>query len=115
MLPRSQPEPLTQSTSTSTPLSGSRCITLADVFPPPKLVMRRSEPRRFKRYSSRSGSLRDRAFPASQTLARRLGMAVLPGGVLLRLECPRDLGGLPIVHQHHGPTVPAPAARPRGA
>src|SRR5437016_2029619 len=112
MLPRSPPEPLTQSTSTSTPLSGSRCITLADVFPPPKLVMRRSEPRRFERYSSRSGSLRDRAFPASQRLARRLGMDVLPGGVLLRLECPVDLGGLLIVDHHHGPDAPARDDRP---
>src|SRR6266446_7526367 len=106
MLPRSPPEPLTQSTSTSTPLSGSRCITLADVFPPPKLVMRRSEPRRFERYSSRSGSLRDRAFPASQRLARRLGMDLLRVE-LLRVECPVDVGGLRIVDHHHRPDAPA--------
>ena len=57
MLPRSPPEPFTHSTSTAAPLSGSVMPILAEVLPPPKLVMRRSEPSRLERYSSRSGSL----------------------------------------------------------
>jgi hypothetical protein len=50
MLPMSPPEPLTHSTCTSAPVSGSFAATLAEVLPPPKLVIRRSEPSRFDRY-----------------------------------------------------------------
>ena len=56
MDPRSPPEPLTQSTSTVSPVSGSAAGSLADVLPPPKLVMRRSDPRRLERYRSSSSS-----------------------------------------------------------
>ncbi len=41
---RSPPEPFTQSTSTSAPVSGSFSISFDDVFPPPVLVSVRSSP-----------------------------------------------------------------------
>ncbi len=49
ILPRSPPLPLIHKTSSCFPLSGSTCWIFELVFPPPKLVMRRSEPSRFDR------------------------------------------------------------------
>ena len=49
ILPRSPPEPLTQITSTFSPVSGSVSMILELVLPPAKLVMRRSDPSRFDR------------------------------------------------------------------
>ena len=69
--PRSPPEPLTQSTSTVSPVRGSTAGSLADVFPPPKLVIRRSDPRRLERYCSSSSSERVAAWFASHWFAIR--------------------------------------------
>ena len=49
MDPRSPPEPFTHRTVASWPVSGSFWMTFAEVFPPPKFVIRRSEPSRFER------------------------------------------------------------------
>ena len=50
---RSPPDPLTHSTSTASPVSGSVSEYFDDVLPPPVFVMRRSCPSRFDRYTSR--------------------------------------------------------------
>src|SRR5206468_10888307 len=61
---RSPPLPFTASTRTDSPVNGSGRVNFELVLPPPKLVMRRSAPRRFDRYlRSSSGSLA--RFPAS--------------------------------------------------
>ena len=46
---KSPPEPFTQSTSCSFPVSGSFSVSLAEVLPPPVLVTRWSEPSRLLR------------------------------------------------------------------
>src|SRR5882672_8271966 len=46
---RSPPEPFTQRTSTSAPVSGSFSTSFDDVFPPPVLVRARSSPSLFER------------------------------------------------------------------
>src|SRR5271156_4336290 len=55
MLPRSPPEPFTHRTFLVSPSSGSTWSSFELVLPPPKLVMRRSEPSRFDRYRNSSG------------------------------------------------------------
>ena len=47
MEPMSPPDPFTHSTSTVSPVSVSLIGSFEDVLPPPKFVMRLSEPRRF--------------------------------------------------------------------
>src|SRR5437588_6214899 len=70
MLPISPPLPLIQSTLCSLPSSGSRSAILALVLPPPKFVIRRSDPRRFERYLSSSASLNLRAISSSHRSSR---------------------------------------------
>src|ERR1700689_1297998 len=53
MDPKSPPDPLTYSTSTVSPVNGSRSRSFADVLPPPKLVTVKSDPNRLDRYRSR--------------------------------------------------------------
>src|SRR5690348_11003478 len=55
MLPRSPPLPFTHSTDLVFPSTGSTCSSFELVLPPPKFVIRRSEPSRFDRYRSSSG------------------------------------------------------------
>src|SRR5579864_2015186 len=55
MEPRSPPEPFTHRILRVAPSSGSIWSSLELVLPPPKLVMRRSDPRRFDLYLSSSG------------------------------------------------------------
>src|SRR4051812_46699909 len=85
MLPRSPPEPFTHSTSTCSPLSGSAIMILAEVFPPPKFVMRRSDPSRFERYSSSSGSL----MPAASCSSHRdaIGSFFVSLSALIQSPC----------------------------
>ena len=47
-------------------VSGSVAVSFAEVLPPPKLVMRRSLPSRFDRYSRRPESSREVACSSSQ-------------------------------------------------
>jgi len=48
MLPRSPPDPFTHSTCFTNPSTGSTCSSFELVFPPPKLVIRRSLPSKFE-------------------------------------------------------------------
>src|SRR6185295_7140456 len=68
MVPRSPPDPLTHSTSTSAPVSGSFSLILAEVLPPPKLVMRLSLPSRLERYKRSSAGESRAACASSQPL-----------------------------------------------
>src|SRR5262245_36350956 len=63
---RSPPLPLTAITRTGSPVNGSGSVNFELVFPPPKLVMRRSAPSRLDRYlSSSSESSTHRAASSS--------------------------------------------------
>src|ERR1700729_1205821 len=55
MLPKSPPLPFTQRTCFVLPSSGSTCSSFELVFPPPKFVIRRSDPSKFDRYLKSSG------------------------------------------------------------
>src|SRR5260221_12241814 len=77
---RSPPLPFTASTRTGSPVSGSGSVNFELVLPPPKLVMRRSAPRRFDRYfRSPSGSAASAA--ASARLQRFCRYLVAGGAV----------------------------------
>src|SRR5205814_6224550 len=66
ILPTSPPLPLIHRILRSEPSSGSRSFIFELVLPPPKFVMRRSEPRRLERYRSSSASLNLRSICSSQ-------------------------------------------------
>src|ERR1700729_4591211 len=66
MLPKSPPLPFTQRTCFVLPSSGSTCSSFELVFPPPKFVIRRSDPNRFDRYLRSSGSSSFDATASSQ-------------------------------------------------
>src|SRR4051794_15306952 len=70
MLPRSPPLPFTHKIFTVWPVRGSTSSILELVLPPAKLVMRRSEPSRFERYRSKSGSSSLSATAGSQRSSR---------------------------------------------
>src|SRR6266702_1406822 len=70
MLPRSPPLPFTQRICFVFPSSGSTCSSFELVFPPPKFVIRRSEPSRFDRYLSNSGASSFAAIASSQRSSR---------------------------------------------
>src|SRR6266851_9468238 len=70
MLPRSPPLPFTQRICFVFPSSGSTCSSFELVFPPPKFVIRRSEPSRFDRYLSNSGASSFAATASSQRSSR---------------------------------------------
>src|SRR5208283_3325467 len=63
--PRSPPLPFTASTRTDLPLNGSGSSILELVFPPPKLVMRKSAPSRFERYRKRASGLPANVSPSA--------------------------------------------------
>src|SRR5918999_6179532 len=71
---RSPPLPFTASTRSGVPVSGSGSSNLELVLPPPKLVIRRSAPRRFERYLRRSSGApaRDAASRSSHRSRRNL-------------------------------------------
>src|SRR6202046_5613749 len=81
MLPRSPPLPFTHRTETSLPVSGSFITTLELVLPPPKFVILRSEPSRFERYRSSSGSSIAAASSVSQRSSRYCNLVALCNGV----------------------------------
>src|SRR5882757_9154368 len=70
MLPRSPPLPFTQRICCVVPSSGSTCPSFELVFPPPKFVIRRSEPSKFDRYRSNSGASSFAATASSQRSSR---------------------------------------------
>src|SRR5258708_23806221 len=70
MLPRSPPLPFTQRICFVFPSSGSTCSSFELVFPPPKFVIRKSEPSRFDRYRNNSGSSNFDATASSQRSSR---------------------------------------------
>src|SRR6266446_1654567 len=70
MLPRSPPLPFTQRICFVFPSSGSACSSFELVFPPPKFVIRRSEPSKFDRYRSNSGASSFAATTSSQRSSR---------------------------------------------
>src|SRR6185436_12673362 len=71
---RSPPLPFTAMTRTDLPVSGSGSVNFELVFPPPKLVMRRSAPSRFDRYRRSSSGCADSltASDSSQRFCRYL-------------------------------------------
>src|SRR5580692_1637806 len=70
MLPKSPPLPFTQRICFVFPSSGSTCSSFELVFPPPKFVIRRSEPSKFDRYRSNSGASSFAATVSSQQSSR---------------------------------------------
>src|SRR5690349_1530245 len=66
----SPPLPLIHSTCCSLPSSGSCSMILELVLPPPKFVIRRSEPSRLERYLRSSAPLSLRAISLSQRSSR---------------------------------------------
>src|SRR5215469_1837273 len=71
MLPRSPPLPFTHRTCFVFPSTGSTWASFELVFPPPKFVILRSDPNRFERYRSNSGSSRFEAAASSQRSSRK--------------------------------------------
>src|SRR6266513_5222787 len=70
MLPISPPLPLIHKTVALLPSSGSFSSILELVLPPPKFVIRRSDPNRFDRYRSNSAPSRRLAIWSSQRSSR---------------------------------------------
>src|SRR5256884_8347477 len=70
MLPMSPPLPLIHKTVALLPSSGSVPSILELVFPPPKFVMRRSDPNKLDRYLSNSAPSRVLATWSSQRSSR---------------------------------------------
>src|SRR5216683_4134261 len=70
MLPRSPPLPFTHRICFVFPSSGSTCSSFELVLPPPKFVIRRSEPSRFDRYLKSSGASSFAAAASSQRSSR---------------------------------------------
>src|SRR5437660_7127347 len=66
----SPPLPLIQSTFRLAPSSGSAPRIFELVFPPPKFVMRKSDPKRLDRYRSNSGASKLRATFSSHRSSR---------------------------------------------
>src|SRR5262245_38778443 len=79
---RSPPLPLTAITRTGSRVNGSSSVNFELVFPPPKLVMRRSAPSKLDRYrSSSSGSSTHRAASSSfHRLSRNFVAVTLASG-----------------------------------
>src|SRR5271154_643926 len=70
MLPRSPPLPFTHRIFFVLPSNGSTSSSLELVFPPPKFVIRRSDPSRFDRYRKSSGASKFAATASSQRSSR---------------------------------------------
>src|SRR5258708_1128608 len=70
MLPRSPPLPFTQRICFVIPSRDAICSRFELVFPPPKFVIRRSEPSKFDRYLSNSGASSFAATASSQRSSR---------------------------------------------
>src|ERR1700733_4690169 len=71
MLPRSPPLPFTQRTCFGFESNGSDRSSFELVLPPPKFVIRRSDPKRFDRYLKSSGPSRVPATASSQRSSRK--------------------------------------------
>src|SRR5271155_5477220 len=89
MLPRSPPLPFTHRICFVFPSSGSTCSSFELVFPPPKFVIRRSEPSRFDRYRSNSGASSFAATASSQRSSRN--RSPLCAVMCLPLSCRSNL------------------------
>src|SRR5207245_11689077 len=76
MLPMSPPLPLIHKTVALLPSSGSVPSILELVFPPPKFVMRRSDPNKLDRYLSNSAPSRVLATWSSQRSSRYRGFSL---------------------------------------
>src|SRR5258708_29505760 len=127
MLPRSPPLPFPQRISFVFPSSGSTCSSFELVFPPPKFVIRRSEPSRFDRYRSNSGASSFDATASSQRSSRNrsplcavmcvnscridhnLAPTIIPHETPIRQLFP--MGKQPI-HQPHFPPAPTHPTTP---
>src|SRR6266851_9909953 len=75
MLPISPPLPLIHKTVVLLPSSGSISSILELVFPPPKFVIRKSDPNKLDRYRSNSGPPRRFAIWSSQRSSRYRGFS----------------------------------------
>src|SRR5213594_2507426 len=70
MLPISPPLPLIHKTVALLPSSGSVSSILELVLPPPKFVIRKSDPKRFDRYRNNSAASKPFAILSSQRSSR---------------------------------------------
>src|SRR6266852_8648347 len=77
MLPRSPPLPLIHRTVAFLPSRGSNSSILELVFPPPKFVMRKSDPNRLDLYRRSSASSRLLAIRSSQRSSRNWSFSLV--------------------------------------
>src|ERR1035438_4368702 len=98
MLPRSPPLPFTHRILRVAPSIGSTWSSFELVFPPPKFVIRRSDPSRFDRYRSNSGESSLAATASSHLSSRNCNFAF--AAIVANLRPERVNRPRPSFHTH---------------